>query len=250
MALIVVGLALLLATGAGALIVLRPTAAPEPSLSLPSVGPPPTKAPGAEVTAAMWKLIGTSAVSYHLETSGTVVAKAADKRFAQKFTLAIDIAGDDYVGTLAFAGGKKYVWDRFQGTVYARVAGTSKWSSTPTFDRAFRQSPFMGLDDQRELAYGGSFVEKGITLHRLVSTEAYRPSVARMLALARFDLPFLAVDVHLELIVTDEGVPVRATFSCKVAPDPEKGIIGFSGSAKFSYSKFGQGPKITAPPTH
>lgn len=249
--LIVAGLVLLLASGAGAIVVLAPGAFAGPSPTPGTFAPPPTKAPGADVIAAMWKLVGNAEVSYHLVATGTDVVKGGDQRFTQKYTLSLDVAGDDYVGTMAIAGDHTYVWDRFEGTIYIRVAGTSKWLlKTATFSRTFRQTPFMALEDQRALEYVGPIVEGGVTRHRFASTDLYRPSVARMLGLTLFEFPFEAVDPKLDLVVSDTGVPVRATFSCKVAADPEHGIPSFSGSAQFTFSKFGEGPKLTAPPTH
>ena len=245
--LLIGGLVLLLATGIGAFALYRPTS-PASTFSLPPPKPIPTKAPGADALVGLWALVDDSALSYHLESSGNVAADLPGQRVTQKFSMRLDVAGDDYVGDLAFAGREHYAWDRYQGTMYVRIIGKAQWVKTATSDRAYRQAPFLGLDDRHELEYDSTVVENGTTLYRLVSTAAYRPSVARMLALSWFDYPFLAVDVHLELFVTDAGVPVRAAFSCRVAADAQYNIPGFSGTSKFGFTSFGQGPKLDAPP--
>jgi hypothetical protein len=244
-------LILMLAVGAGAIIATRPatTTSALPSFTIPSIAPTPTKAPGADVMAATWAFISDTNLSYHLESTGSLSAKSSDLRFSQKYSLSLDVSADNYVGSVTIAGRGKFVWDRFEGIIYVKQAGT-KWEVTPTSDRSFRQQPLMAIDDPRELAYAGSFVENGKTLHRLVSTDAYRPSVARMFVLGFFEFPFEVVDLHMELVVTDKGVPIRATFTCKVVADPAHKIPAFSGTAKFTFTHYGQGPKIHAAPKH
>jgi len=250
--LIAAGLVLLIAVVAGSSYLLltgAPAPSPTPYVAVATDPPTPTKAPGADVTTPFWALVDDFNVSYHLDSSGSLSTKGSDQRFAQKWTMSIDAAGDNFVGTLSIAGRGKFVWDRYDGTIYLKQIGTSKWEKTPTSDPSFRQAPFMALDDHRELAYVGPVVEGGRTLHKLVGTAAYRPSVARMFALAWFEFPFTAVDEHFELFVTDQGVPVRATFSSTVVADPAHKIPGFSGTVTFTFKAFGQGPKISSPPT-
>jgi hypothetical protein len=244
-------LLLMVAVGAGAIVATRPAATTSalPSFSIPSIAPRPTKAPGADVMAATWAFVSNSDLSYHLESSGSLSAKSSDLRFSQRWDLSLDVAADNYVGSVTIAGRGKFVWDRFEGIIYVKQAGT-KWEVTPTSDRSFRQQPLMAIDDPRELAYARSFVENGKKLHRLVSTDAYRPSVARMFVLGFFEFPFETVDLHMELIVTDTGVPIRATFTCRVKADPVHKIPAFTGTATFTFTHYGQGPKIHAAPKH
>jgi hypothetical protein len=241
-------LILILAVGGGAIIATRSAATTGlPSFSIPSIAPTPTKAPGADVMAATWAFISDTNLSYHLESSGSLSAKSSDLRFSQKWDLSLDVAADSYVGSVTIAGRGRFVWDRFEGVIYLKQAGT-KWEVTPTSDRSFRQQPLMAIDDPRELAYAGSFVENGKTLHRLVSTDAYRPSVTRMFVLGFFEFPFETVDLHMELIVTDKGVPIRATFTCRVKANAAHRIPAFTGTATFAFTHYGQGPKIHAAP--
>lgn len=242
------GIALLFLVGATALVAFRP-ATPAPTAFVPpSVHPTPTAAPGADVLARVWSVVSDASLSYHVDSAGKLSAKSRDQRFSQQYTLGLDVSDDNYVGTITIVGRGRFVLDRFDGTIYIRKAGTTKWEVTPNSNRDYRQQPLMAIDDPRELTYVGSFVEKGVLLHRFTGNEAYRPSVARMFVLGIFDFPFQTLDLHMELVVTDDGVPVRASFSCRVAADPAHGIPSFSGSATFTFSRFGQGPKISAPP--
>jgi len=245
----VLGVVLLLVAGSGAFVLLN-TAGPAPTAFVPpSVHPTPTAAPGASVLARLWSVVNDATLSYHLDSTGKLTAKSADQRFAQQFTLALDVADDNYAGTITIANRGKFVLDRFGGTIYIRKSGTTKWEVTPNSSRDYRQQPLLGIDDPRELTFVESFIENGHLLHRFVGNDAYRPSVARMFVLGIFDFPFETLDLHMELVVADDGTPVRASFSCRVAADRAHGIPSFSGSATYVYSSFGQGPKITAAPT-
>jgi hypothetical protein len=103
----------------------------------------------------------------------------------------------------------------------------------------------MGLDGRRELVYDASLVDGGATLHRLVTTDFYAPSVERMLDVSL--LPLRPDSRALELIVTDEGVPVRATFTCLLEGSLVDGIPRFEGTAEYEFSRFGEPVVIQTP---
>lgn len=241
-AIVVVGLALLLAAvGGGAVVLLQPGSTPLSSGPTPWAGPTLVDAP---VLDAFWKLVEPPTLSYHLESSGSMAYQGQKSTF----TLSLDIAGDDFTGRLNEIGGAgRVTFVRHTGVLYLRVVGQKQWTTLETSDRARREAPFMGLDDHRELISEGSFVEGGRTLYRLVSTPLYRPSVERMLDLYLFQFPFPAVVPKLELIVTEAGIPVRATFAVSVAADVANAVPAFKGTSTFMFAKFGQVVKITAP---
>jgi hypothetical protein len=240
-AIIVVGLAVLLAAvGGGAVVLLQPGSTPFPS---PFLRPAPTQA-DAPVLAAFWQLVEPSTLSYHLVSAGS-------ETFAGKtlsFSLSLDIDGDNFTGRITESPpAHRASFVRYAGFLYIKFAGQTKWATLETQDRDRRESPFMGLDDHRELISEGPFIEGGKRLYRLVSTAFYRPSIARMLDLNAFGFPFGSVAPSLELIVTEAGVPVRATFTVTVAADAANGVLPFKGSSTFMFSKFGQVVKIAAP---
>jgi hypothetical protein len=193
------------------------------------------------VLEAFWKLARDPDLSYHLEGSGSSHADGFDA----SFELTLDVIGDDFTGTVNSIGGSglaEYI--RFDGVIYVRPEG-GEWAGLRTGDAIFRQVPFMGIGGRRELAYSDRLVEDGMILHRLDSTEFYKPSVERMLDVSL--LP-LRPDVRsIELIVTDEGVPVRATFTAVLEPSLIDGIPRFEGSADYLFSDFGQAVVIQTP---
>jgi hypothetical protein len=87
--------------------------------------------------------------------------------------------------------------------------------------------------------------KRGRTLHRLVATESYKPNIARMLELSRFDTR--PDSLEFELVVTDEGVPVSATFRCVVQQGGMGGEPGFVGTAEYEFDDFGAAYRIRAP---
>lgn len=193
------------------------------------------------VLEAFWEVARDPELSYHLEGSGSSHAEGFDA----SFELTLDVSGDDFTGTVNSIGGTglaEYV--RFDGVVYVRPEG-GEWGGLRTSDAIFRQVPFMGLAGRRELVYEASFVEDGETLHRLVTTEFYAPSVERMLDVTL--LPLRPDTRALELIVTDEGVPVRATFTCLLEGSLVDGITRFEGTAEYEFSRFGEPVVIQTP---
>jgi hypothetical protein len=188
-----------------------------------------------------WATVRDALVSYHLEGTGTSSAP----NFKESFELSLDVVGDDYVGTVNTIGGSGQAeLIRLDGVMFARPAGAD-WIVARTSDARLRQEPFMGIAGKRELEYGGRFVEDGAVVHRLASTRFYGPSVARMLDLASFGLH--ADTLTLEVIVSDEGEPRRATFTCIVSGRAVDGVPDFEGTAGYTFSAFGEAVVIATP---
>jgi hypothetical protein len=103
----------------------------------------------------------------------------------------------------------------------------------------------MGLEGRRELVYDGALEDGGRTLHRLTTTKFYAPSIERMLDLGGFTLR--PDTLRLVLLVTDAGVPVRATFTCIVDGSPVDGIPHFAGTAEYEFRAFGEPATIATP---
>ncbi len=188
-----------------------------------------------------WSIVRDPEVSYHLDGTGSSSAP----NFEELFVLSLDVVGDDYTGTVDTIGGSgQGELIRLDGVMYVRPAG-QEWTAARTSDAGLRQDPFMGLAGKRELEYGARLVEDGAIVHRLLSTKAYAPSVARMLDLGSFGMH---PDTRtLELIVTDDGVPLRATFACVVNGDLADGTPHFEGTAEYAFSAFGE-PVVIATP--
>ena len=222
---------------------------PSPGVGLPAVPSAGTTAsPAANVPArvrvvdAFWKLVEAPGPRYHLSGAGRSTAPG----FRPSFTLELDVARDDYAGRINTIGGSgRARLIRKSGVVYAKVDG-STWHRRRTDSAVLRQFPFMGLDGRNDLEYRASFRERGRILHRLVTTRYYNPSVERMLDLSAFRaVPSL---VRLELVVTDAGRPVRATFRCEAFVGPN-GKPAFVGKATYRFTEWGRHFTIRRPTT-
>jgi hypothetical protein len=209
---------------------------------LPDDGITPRVPDSIRVLDAFWALARDPELAYHLEGTGEFKSEA----FTTTFELSLDIAGDDYTGTVNTIDGSGFAEIiRLDGVMYLRQPGTA-WFSRRTNDAGLRQDPFMGLSGRRELVYDGKLVEDGATHHRLVSTEFYAPSVARMLDLGAFHESRPQTRT-LELIVTDEGVPLRATFSLLVEGSAVDGLAPIEGHAEYTFTDVGV-PIVVATP--
>jgi hypothetical protein len=205
---------------------------------LPTVTPSPED----EVLASVWRQIDDPTLSYHLSGKGRSKIQG---EIVFRFTLELDINGDDWAGKVNSVGGSgKVRMVRKDGVMYSRK-GSARWQARRFSSPAIRMAPFMGVDSQADLVYDSPVVEDGRILHRLVSTSSYNPSIERMLHLATFRVvPDL---VRLELYVTDSGVPIRATFRCEARGPRAAGSPEFVGTADYTFSEFGANFSIKAP---
>jgi hypothetical protein len=208
---------------------------------LPDDGITPRVPDSIRVLEAFWSTIRDPELTYHLEGTGEFRGD-----FTTSFELSLDIAGDDFTGTVNTSGGTGFAEIiRLEGVVYARPTG-QEWISRRTSDADLRQDPFMGLDGRRELVYDAAVAEDGATHHRLVSTSFYAPSVARMLDLGGFRTSRPTTRT-LELLVTDAGVPLRATFTLVVEGSAVDGLAPMAGEAAYTFTNFGM-PVVVATP--
>lgn len=225
------------------------TTAPQSSAS---VGPtatgnrpsptPGSSAPGDEVMAKLWALIEDPELSYHLSGTGRSVHLGQEY---ERFTLELDVTGDDYAGRVNTIGGSgRARLIRKDGVMYFRPANGA-WVGLESSDPTLVQVPFMAIDSRPAMAYDAPIEEGGRTVHRVISTSQYHPSITRMLDLAKFETtPDL---VRLELYVSAAGVPVRAVFRCEARGVDDAGKPNFMGTADYEFSEFGAKYVIKAP---
>jgi hypothetical protein len=194
------------------------------------------------VLEAFWSTVRDPDLTYHLEGTG----EFRSEEFSTSFELSLDVSGDDYTGTVSTIGGSGLAEIiRLDGVMYVRADGQD-WISRRTNDAGLRQDPFMGLAGRRELVYDDRVVEGGVTLHRLITTGFYAPSVARMLDLGAFRVSRPQTRT-LELVVTDEGVPLRVTFTLLVEGSAVDGIEPIEGRAEYAFTDVGM-PVVVATP--
>jgi hypothetical protein len=219
-----------------------PTASATPAQTVAAVTPtgtptaPPTPTPDGRLE-ALWTLISDPTLSYHLSGAG---ASTVQGTRVERFTLELDISGDDYAGTVNSIGSSgKARLVRKDGVMYAKPAGSSKWTARRLTDSVIEFVPFLDISAQQDLQADGVQQKGQRTLYRYVSTGQYRPDVAHMMDLSRFTA---TCDVlRLELLVTDAAVPVSAHFECHV------GNGTYDGTSDYTFTEFGKNFSIKPP---
>jgi hypothetical protein len=235
-AVLVGGTALAISLGAGR------TPRADPGTLIRDPGITPRISDAARILNAFWTLARDPKLAYHLEAKGESHGGGID----EPFELSLDVVGDDFTGKVDTIGGSgKADLIRLDGVVYIRQVG-KPWHFLVTNDPILRQVPFGGLEGESELAYDAPVRDGTATIHRLLTTAAYGPSVGRMLDLAKFALH--PDTVTLELLVADDGTPLRATFTCIIKGGAVAGVAPFAGSASYAYTNFGTVVPIVAPP--
>jgi len=210
------------------------------ALATPTVTPTPTATatPDGRLE-ALWTLLSDPTLSYHL--SGTGVSKVQGAR-VERFTLELDISGDDYAGSVNSIGGSgKARLVRKDGIMYVRPAGTSRWTARRFTDSVIEFVPFLDISAPQDLQADGVKQKGQRTLYSYVSTTQYRPDVAHMMDLSSF--PATCNVLRLELLVTDAAVPVSAHFECHV------GNGTYDGTSDYTFTEFGKNFSIK-PPVH
>jgi hypothetical protein len=189
---------------------------------------------------AFFERIDDPKLSYHLSARGSVVGSF----IRQRFTLELNVKGDDYAGRVNTIGGSgKARLVRKKGVVYAKPAG-DRWHKRRTDSPVLRQVPFMAVDGRNDIEYVRSFKEGGRTLHRLVTTKYYQPNVARLLDLSRFSA---VPDVlKVTFVVTDTGRPLRASVRVEKGKRG-KGQQYVVGKATYRFTKWGADFTIKKP---
>ena len=207
----------------------------------PSVAPASTD-PGKQVLAKFWAVVRNPVLSYHLAASGSWTGPDG----TGSFTSSMDVAGDDYSGTISAKGSgvKSAKVIRVDPFTWTKI-GAKPWLPVLTNDPAQRSLPFLYLDNQAALAYVGPVERDGQQVHLLRSTDAYQPYVSGLLNLPTFE--FAKDLVKLEVYVTDDGAPVAAEFVCEAGGKQANGKPVFRGTAERLFTKVGAEYTIVAP---
>lgn len=246
-----IGIGLLVAALVAALL-LRGGASPPVTTvvvtpSAPTVATPiasrPT--PGADDLAIQrfWALIGDPKLSYHLETTGGGLIGATGYTFRES----LDVAGDSWKGTEQahgtgyVAGAQLVVLDT---VVWLKVPGGT-WHKNIEHDPYFRSRPLLDLDSSRDLTLSGTVVKGGKTLYDLKSTTNYQPYPGRLVGF--FSLLLRVDTLELDILVTEEGVPVEATVHILAGGLGTNGKPQLDAKATRTFTKVGDTFTIKAP---
>ena len=217
------------------------TASVEPTPTA-SVGPPRTPDPDDLALQRFWTLIADPKLSYHLETRGGGTAGSE----AYTFSESLDVAGDDW-------GGKEKAHGLgLAGTVSIVTIGTDVWIKYPDawhknieHDPYFRSRPFLDLDSTRDLVVSGTVLKDGRTLYDLKSTTNYQPYPGRLVGF--FSLLLRVDTLELDILVTEEGVPVEATVHILAGGLGTNGKPQLDAKATRTFTKVGDTFTIKAP---
>jgi hypothetical protein len=244
--LVLVGVVVLLVAGTAVIVLLPPPAAsPVPSRIVYT--PPPTPGPGDLVEAAFWSYVRQPSLNYHeaIDVALTVDAYQLTE------SLSLDVFADDISGTVDFEVKGKVkpihlILLRTGGAMYARLRSSDPWIDANTLGQpAIRPRPFLSLEDARQLRYAGTVEREEGALHRLVSTDLYRPPVTRVFPTAYVTAP--TSQITLELLVTATGEPVEARLTLHIPADPANAVSAVDGTATYEFAKQGEVQPIPPP---
>jgi hypothetical protein len=216
------------AGGAGALA--RPAASPTPS---------PTPDPGNAVMDRFWAVVSATDLSYHMTARGT---SRFDRQKKVSVTESVDVVGDDFAGTYKIPAGTARI-ARKDGVVWAKGNGPRFGFQLST--RTLRLTPFLCIQMPAWLDYVKSVTVNGRHLHLLRSNRFYRPDIPRMALIRQF--PYEPDKMTLDLLVTDAGVPVSATFAVDLTGTDSAGQHTFHARADYTFSKVGAKLRIVVP---
>lgn len=244
-----IGVGLLVAAVVAGLLLRGPTA---PAVTTATATPGATVTPVASratpdaddlALQRFWTLIADPKLSYHLETTGGGLIGST----AYTFRESLDVSGDDWKGSEQ-AHGSGYVSGAqlvvLDTVVWLKVPGGT-WHKNIEHDPYFRSRPLLDLGSDRDLALTGTVVKGGKTLYDLKSTTNYQPYPGRLIGFISMGIRVDTLD--LDILVTDQGVPVQATVHILAGGLDEKGKPVVDAKATRMFTKVGATFTITAP---
>ncbi|HEX7471942.1 MAG TPA: hypothetical protein VF323_02580 [Candidatus Limnocylindrales bacterium] len=245
----IIGVGLLSAAVVAALVLRGPgtpavaTASPTANAPTASAAPPATPEADDLARQRFWALIEDPKLSYHLDTKG-------GGRFgseAYSFSESLDISGDAWKGTeLAHGLGSASALQIVVLDTVAWIKFPDGWHKNIEHDPYFRSRPLLDLDSERDLVLSGKTVVRGgQTLFELASTTNYQPYPGRLIGFVAMGM---RVDsIVLDILVTDQGVPVEATVHILAGGPGADGKSQFDAKATRTFSKVGAAFTIAAP---
>ncbi len=218
-----------------AILVLRPVTLPPPPAASLRASPSPGGGAGDSVRLAFADRVLADDLNYRMSASGEVTSKGATIHW----TGAWEIAGRNYHVKTTGAGATEAlivgdkVWTRSGKARYALAA------SSPLKGR--RWVPFLDVKAIRSLDYAGTADRDGTTYQVLRSNSSYDPDDAKLLGVP--SVSGASAERQLEILVTEDGVPVAATFTYTAGSGTSK----TTGTTTFTFSAVGTKNAIAAP---
>lgn len=215
-----------------------------PSAFVPT--PSPSVDPGKAVMARFWALVSAPDASYRMTIKGRTTF---DRKTYESFSDTFTVVGDDYSGTVRSYGPGPLLMGvqpsqirsasvaRKHGIVYLKEAGKHR-TARRSNDRYDRWTPFLYLQLEGWIDYVRPVTVGGRRLHLLRTNRFYRPDIARLLQVRRFD--GVPDTMTLDVYVTEAGVPVSAIFTEHLVGTDQVGKRHvFDGRSEFEFARFG-----------
>lgn len=231
------------------LVVMRPS-----SPTALHQGPGPTAPPPSHnaVLNAFFREVRDPKATFAASVRSSVEVTASGTRSVATVDGDFLVAGENFSGTLTVTGAGAAA---FQGSViqigqdgWARLSTSSAWTHEAVPVQAQSANPFQWIstvDEVQYLALGGDV--NGQRTHRLVTT--------KWLSGTQYDQLILNLvgpqrDSRMEVVTTDKGVPLTATytFSLKGTLPAGAGALSLSGTVDYTFSRWAE-PITIQPPS-
>jgi hypothetical protein len=220
-------------------------------LPLPSSSPAATATPGtvtkAGVVNAFIKRVTAKNLGYHVEFSSTFTATAYDNTEVANMAGTIDIRGQDFSGTW-----RVHIYDGRNAETAIVYLGTNgyirppeeKWECVPPKTPRPQVNAFSAFKAAKDVQYEGIVTKDGQRLHRL---RAVKPLQANPWVLQDDWASSPISDVVYDVLVSDAGVPVSATFAARMRVPDGVGKTEIKIATDYRYTNFGRPAQIKAP---
>ena len=230
------------------LVVLRPSSPTAVRETATPTAPPPSHN---AVLNAFFREVRDPNATFAAAVKGTVEVTASGTRSVATVDGDFLVAGEDFSGTLSVTGTGV---PTFKGSViqigqdgWTRLSASSPWTHHGVPAQAQSANPFQWISTVDEVQYlelGGDV--SGQRTHRLVTTKWLSGTQYDQLILNLIDPQR---ESRMEVVTTDKGVPLTATytFSLKGRLPGGAGALSLSGTADYTFSRWAE-PITVQPP--
>ena len=230
------------------LVVLRPSSPTAVRQTASPTAPPPSHN---AVINAFFHEVRDPKATFAAAVKGTVAVSESGTNRLATIDGDFQVAGEDFSGTLSVAGTGLTA---FRGSViqigqdgWARLSTSGAWTHEAVPAQAESANPFQWISTVDEVQYlepGGDV--NGQRTHRLVTTKWLSGSEYDSLILNLIDPQR---ESRMEVVTTDKGVPLTATytFSLRGTLPGGAGALSLSGTADYTFSRWAE-PITIQPP--
>lgn len=170
----------------------------------------PTQAP---IVGLAYGLVADPGINAHVVVDTTLVLNAAVQGKALAITTHFDgrVSDGNESGTVKTNGVSQEI-RLVDGNFFSRPPA-GKWAMVAAPPRYLEVSPIFSLAGSGDLKSVGATLREGQTSNHLQSTTQWIPDLSRVAMTDLSALPIQPTQLHLDLWVTDLGIPISATIS-------------------------------------